>query len=66
MVKKKDKGKKLKESIETVERKGMCLRCKKPLVKNHKTCVTCRRKERLMKKANKRGKPKNYYIQGGQ
>ena len=60
MSKKKDK--KIKVEIEQVERKGKCLRCGKLLVKNHMTCVTCRRKAKLMKKANKRGKSKNYYL----
>lgn len=58
------KEKKVKKEIKEVERLGKCLRCGKPMVKNHKTCVQCRRKVRLIKKANKRGKSKNYYLNG--
>lgn len=60
MAKKKEK--KVKVEIKQVERKGKCLRCGKPMVKNHKTCVTCRKKKRLQSKANRKGKPKNYYL----
>lgn len=54
--------KKVKEEIKQVERRGKCLRCSKSMVKNHKTCITCRKRKRLQSKANRRGKPKNYYI----
>jgi len=62
MAKKKEKTPK--KEIEQVERKGKCLRCGKLLVKNHSTCVSCRKKIRLQKKANRRGKPRNYYLGG--
>lgn len=60
MSKKKDKQPK--KVIEQVERKGRCLYCNKPMVKNHMTCVSCRKKKRLMSKANRRGKRKDYYL----
>ena len=60
--KKNKKDKKVKVEIAQIERKGKCLRCGKSLVKNHDTCVTCRKKIRLQRKANQRGKRKNYYL----
>jgi len=59
--KKKDKNAPKKE-IAQVERKGKCLKCGKPMVRNHMSCLACRRKIRLMKKANRRGKHKYYYL----
>ena len=57
--KKKDKKK---EVIEKGELKGKCLRCHKPMFKNHKSCCACNRKDRLKSKANSRGRTKNYYL----
>ena len=62
MPKKEEKN--IKVEIAQVERKGKCLTCGKLLIKNHKTCSSCNRKKRLMKKANRRGKRKNYYLEG--
>jgi uncharacterized OB-fold protein len=59
---KKKKEQKVKKVIQEVERLGKCLRCGKPMVKNHKSCIACRRKTKLIKKANRRGKPKNHYL----
>jgi uncharacterized OB-fold protein len=59
---KKDKENKPKKVIEEVIRNGRCLKCGKPMVKNHQSCVQCRRKIRLRKKANRRGKPRDYYL----
>lgn len=61
---KKKKDKEPKKVIQEVVRLGKCLKCGKPMVKNHKSCVACRRKIRLMKKASRRGKPKKYYVNG--
>jgi len=61
MAKKKDDGS-VKKEIQEVIRNGRCRRCGKEMVRNHLTCVSCRRKVRLMKKANRRGKPKKYYL----
>lgn len=63
MSKKKNKDNIPKKEIEQVERKGKCFTCGKALIKNHLSCVTCRKRKRLMKKANRRGKPKKYYLQ---
>ena len=60
MSKKKDKVKK-KEIVE-VEKKGRCLRCGKPMGKNMRSCQACRRKDKLKRKANTRGKSKDYYL----
>jgi hypothetical protein len=59
---KKKKEQEVKKEIKEVERLGRCLRCNKPMVKNHKSCVACRRKTKLMKKANRRGYEKNHYL----
>ena len=59
MAKKTEQPKKV---IEQVVRNGKCLRCGKPMVKNHQSCVSCRKKLKLMKKANRRSKSKNYYL----
>lgn len=59
------KKKKKKEETKKVEErilKGRCLKCGKPMGKNFKSCHTCRRKERLRKKANKRGLKRDYYL----
>jgi len=53
------------ESKEEVRLKGRCLKCRKPMFKNHKTCKSCSRKKRLKSKANRRGKPQKYYLDGG-
>jgi uncharacterized OB-fold protein len=58
----KKKEQKVKKVIQEVERLGKCLKCGKPMVKNHDSCISCRRKIRLMKKANRRGKPKRHYL----
>jgi len=50
------------KAIADIERNGKCLRCGKPMVKNHLSCLSCRKKIRLMAKANRRGKHKYYYI----
>jgi len=60
MAKKKEQ--KVKKVIQEIERLGKCLRCGKLLVKDHKTCSSCRRKKMLQKKANKRGKSRNHYL----
>jgi len=59
---KKKKDKEPKKVIQEIERLGKCLKCGKPMVKNHASCISCRRKIRLMKKANRRGKPRNIYL----
>lgn len=59
---KKKKEKKAPEKIEDKILRGKCLKCLKPMGKNFKSCHTCRRKERLRKKANKRGRKKDYYL----
>jgi hypothetical protein len=56
------KEKKVKQEIKEVIRLGKCLRCGKPMVKNHMSCVSCRKKQKLMKKANRCGKPKYHYL----
>ena len=56
--KKKEPKKKEKERI----LRGICLKCKKPMGKNFKSCHACRRKERLRRKANKRGLKRSYYL----
>ena len=48
---------------------GKCLTCGRiisthPDAKDKNKCCKCWRKQRLRKKANKRGKPKNYYLEG--
>ena len=62
MSKKKDKQQKVKKEIEEIIRNGKCLKCGKPMVKNHLSCIQCRRKIKLKKKANRRGKNKNLYL----
>ena len=64
MAKKKEKNKVEKKKQGTKVLKGKCLRCGKPMFKNHKSCCTCNRKDRLRSKANKRGKKKSYYLNG--
>ena len=59
---KQQEAKKKKEEMKNVVRKEKCLRCGKPMVKNHKSCKACSKKDRLKGKANKRGKPKSYYL----
>ena len=46
---------------ETVRKKGICLNCLKPRFKNKGKCGACLKKDRLKRKANSRGKPKNYW-----
>ena len=46
--------------------KGKCLRCKKPMHKNHDSCKSCQKKDRLKSKANRRGKNKNHYALQGE
>ena len=62
MVNKKKKKKKVKKVIISSELKGKCLKCGKPMFKNHKSCSACSRKKRLRSKANRRGKKQNYYL----
>lgn len=62
MAKKKKEQQQVKKEIEQVIRNGKCQRCGKSLIKNHRTCVSCRKIKRLKKKANRRGLPKNYYL----
>ena len=59
-LKKLEKKKRIDETKNLV-RKGKCLKCMKPMVKNHKECHRCRKKRRLEAKANNRGHKKNYY-----
>lgn len=59
---KKDKANQPKKAIEQIVRNGKCLRCGHALGKNMQSCVSCRKKLRLQKKANKRGKDKNTYL----
>lgn len=61
-MKKNSKETKVKVEIVSVERKGKCLRCNKPMVKNHLSCNQCNKRKRLMRKANKRGKNKRHYL----
>ena len=62
MAKKKNirkiEAKRRQELLDKVERKGKCLRCFKPMIKNHKSCKACNRKDRLRRKANSRGRDK--------
>ena len=60
--KKNDKDAKVKTEIVSVERRGRCLKCNKPMVKNHLSCNQCNRKKRLISKANRRGKSKRHYL----
>lgn len=61
--KKKKKGiVKKKKVMSNVKLKGRCLKCGKPMFRNHKSCKACSRKARLKSKANRRGKKKNYYL----
>lgn len=60
---KRERALRKKEELAKLERKGKCLRCGKPMVKNHKSCGACNRKDRLKSKASKRGKPKEYYLE---
>ena len=62
MAKKKKEENVVKKEIQEIPRLGKCLKCNKPMVRNHLTCLSCRRKVRLMKKANRRGKPKRHYL----
>lgn len=57
----KKKKKELKKEKERIL-KGICLKCKKPMGKNFKSCHACRRKKRLKAKASKRGLKRNYYL----
>jgi len=59
---KKKKKDKVEKVIEERILRGKCLKCGKKMGRNFNSCSDCRRKERLKRKANKRGKPKNYYI----
>ncbi len=61
MAKKKKRKKETKKEEERIL-KGRCLKCGKPMGRNFKSCHACRRKERLRRKANKRGRKKNYYL----
>ena len=61
MAKKKKENQPKKEIVQ-IERNGKCLKCGKPMAKNHDSCIQCRRKLRLMKKANRRGKCKKHYL----
>ena len=65
MAKKKKKEKKIEKIQEQKILKGKCLRCLKPMVKNHRSCSACNKKNRLKAKANRRGKKKVYYLNGG-
>ena len=58
----KEKEQKIKKEMKEVERLGKCLKCGKPMVKNHQSCVRCRKKMRLKSKVNSRGKNKKYII----
>lgn len=64
----KKKEKKIKvdkyESKENTEFRGKCLNCGKKTMRNIKNCSSCKRKKRLRKKANKRGKSRDYYVGG--
>lgn len=60
-LKRLEKKKRMDEMSKLV-RKGKCLKCSRPMVRNHKECHHCRKKRRLEAKANSRGHPKNYYL----
>lgn len=49
------------EEMSKIERKGKCLKCSKPMVKNHEECHRCRKRRKLRSKANSRGHNKKYY-----
>ena len=51
--KKKKKEKKKKPEQEKKILKGKCLKCGKPMFKNHKSCKVCNKKQRLKSKANR-------------
>ncbi len=59
---KQERARKRREELENIPRKGICLKCGKPMVKNHISCKACNKKERLKSKANRRGREKNYYL----
>lgn len=59
---KKKKTKKEPKKVEDKILKGKCLKCLKPMGKNFQSCHVCRRKHNLRKKANKRGRKRNYYL----
>lgn len=59
---KKKKVKKEPKKIEERILKGRCLKCLKLMGKNFRSCSACRRKAGLRKKANKRGRKRNYYL----
>ncbi len=59
---KQERAKKRREELENIPRKGKCLKCGKPMVKNHLICKACSKKKRLKSKANRRGREKNYYL----
>ena len=61
---KKKKEKKVEKEFEPKELKGSCLSCGKKMGRNIQKCSSCKRKNKLKRKANKRGKPKNYYLEG--
>ena len=59
---KQERDQRKKEEFSKIPKKGKCLKCGKPMVKNHLSCKACSRKARLKSKANRRGKKKNYYL----
>ncbi len=58
----KERARKRKEELDNLPRKGKCLKCGKPMVKNHQICKACSKKKRLKSKASRMGKKKNYYL----
>ena len=61
-IKRLEKKKRI-EEMSKLERKGKCLKCGRPMVKDNKECHKCRKNRRLKAKANSRGHKKDYYLQ---
>ncbi len=59
---KKEEQEKVKKKFEERELKGKCLKCGKKMGRDFNECSACSRKRRLKSKANRRGKPKDYYL----
>lgn len=58
----KKKQDKVEKKFEEKILKGKCLKCGKKMGKDFKECSACARKRRLQAKANRRGKPRDYYL----
>lgn len=59
---KKEEAKKRAAEFAKLPRKGQCPRCKKPMINKNRWCEKCKEIQRSKKKANKRGKSKDTYL----